>query len=69
MIRISSAEELKLESSSVIAECNHFEEHIFIEKSSEISDSETEINLIIKFFKSMSIFSCSIFEMFFTITK
>ena len=69
MIRISFAEKLKIESSSVITECNHFKKHIFIKKSSEISDSEMKINLIVKFSKSMSTFFCSIFRTFFMITK
>ena len=69
MIKILFAEELKIESSSVTAEHNHFEEHIFIEKLSEISDSEMKINLIIEFSKLMSIFFHSIFKIFFMITK
>ena len=69
MIRVLSAEELKIESSSIIIEYNYFEECIFVEKSSEISSSETKINLIIKFSRSINIFSHSISEMFFMITK
>ena len=69
MIEVLSAEELKIEFSSVTAECNYFEECIFIEESSEISDSEMKVNLIIKFSRLMSTFLCSIFRMFFMIIK
>src|SRR5436190_8588258 len=68
VIRILSAEELKIESSLITAEYNHFEEHICIEKSSEISDSEMKINLIVEFSKLINTFFCSIFRAFFTIT-
>ena len=69
MIKILFVEKLKIESSSVTTEHNCFEKCIFVEKSSEISDSEMKINLIIKFSKSISTFSHSIFRMFFMIIK
>ena len=69
MIRILFAEELKIEFSSVTIKHNHFEEYIFIEESSEILSSEMKINLIIEFSRLMSTFLCSIFGVFFIITK
>src|SRR5947207_4710828 len=61
MIEILSAKELKIEFSSITIECNCFEECIFIEESFEILSFEMKVNLIVKFFKLINTFFCSIF--------
>src|SRR5436189_2322315 len=53
----------------IIIKCNYFKKHMFIEKTSEISDSKLKINSIVELFKSSNTFVYLIFKKLSTIEK